>query len=284
MDIASVTRLVNGVKLHVVEAGPADGPLVILLHGFPDFWWGWRHQIEFLAAQGFHVIAPDGRGYNLSDKPSGVRTYRLDTLAADVVALADFYTTGTFRLVGHDWGGVVAWHVGALYPHRIERLAILNAPHPDAFMRFVRRHLKQLLKSYYAMFFQLPLLPEIVLRAWDFAWMRRALTGSSRPGTFSAEDLKRYVEAWSQPGALTAMLGYYRALGRRRWGPLARVRPPTLVLWGVRDAFLEPGAAKASLKLCDAAQSHFFENAGHWVQLEESEAVNAALLAFFKVP
>lgn len=271
----------NGVELHVIEAGPASGPLVILLHGFPDFWWGWRHQIEALSAQGFRVVAPDQRGYNLSDKPRGIRAYDLDTLAADVVGLADFYHRDIFCLAGHDWGGIIAWHVASRYPRRVERLAILGAPHPEVFLRFVRRDLRQAFKSTYAAFFQLPWLPEMVLKAGRFALLRRALVSSSRPGTFSTQDLERYLEAWKQPGALTAMLNYYRALGRRRWGRSSRVELPTLLIWGLRDVFLEPGVARASLKLCDNGQSLFLESAGHWVQLEESETVNAALLRFF---
>ncbi len=272
---------VNGVELHVSEAGPLDGPLAIFLHGFPDFWWGWRYQIEALSAQGFRVVAPDQRGYGVSDKPRGTRAYDLDTLAADVIGLADFYGRKTFRLAGHDWGGIIAWHVAARYPARIERLAVLNAPHPDAFLRFVRRHLRQALRSTYAAFFQLPWLPEMLLDAGRFAALRRALVSSSRPGTFPDDDLERYVEAWKQPGALTAMLNYYRALGRRSWTRPSRISVPTLLIWGLRDVFLEPGVARASLKLCDDAQSLFLETAGHWVQLEETGAVNTALVRFF---
>lgn len=272
---------VNGVQLYVIETGPLDGPLVFLLHGFPDFWWGWRHQIEALAVQGFRVIAPDGRGTNLSDKPQGVSAYDLDTLAADILGLADFFHRSTFCLAGHDWGGIIAWHLAARYPKRVERVAILNAPHPDVFLRFVRRHPKQMLKSTYAAFFQMPVLPEVILRWRNFALLRRALTRSSRPDTFAPDDLARYEQAWSQPGALTAMLNYYRALGRRRWTRIARVRVPTLLIWGARDAFLELGVGKASLKRCSDGQSLFLENAGHWVQLEEASAVSAALGRFF---
>lgn len=281
METSSRFCFVNGVNLHLIEAGPAAGPLVILLHGFPDFWWGWRQQIAPLAEQGFRVVAPDLRGYNLSDKPKGVSSYTLDTLAADVVALADACGSSTFCLAGHDWGGLVAWWVAARYPKRVERLAILNAPHPDVFPRFIRRHPRQMLKSLYVGLFQLPRLPEALLGLNHFAPLRRVLTRSSRAGTFSQNDLKRTIEAWSQPGALTAMLNYYRALARRPWRRPARIQPPTLVLWGKQDVFLELDAATHSLKLCDQGQSLFLE-AGHWVQLEEAEAVNAALIRFFK--
>ena len=271
---------VNGITLHAVEAGPPDGPLVLLLHGFPEFWWGWRRQIGPLAAAGLRVVAPDLRGYNLSDKPPGIDAYAPDTLAADVLGLMDAYGCTKARVVGHDWGGIVAWWTAAKHPGRVERLAILNAPHPDAWSRRVRRSLGQTLRSTYAALFQLPRLPELMLRADGFAALRRALTGSARPDAFRPGELDRYVEAWSQPGALTAMLNYYRALRRRPQAPLPRIAPPTLVLWGAHDVALQRALAREGLALCDRGGGLFLERATHWVHLEEPEAVNAALAAF----
>jgi pimeloyl-ACP methyl ester carboxylesterase len=284
MDPTSRILPVNGIRLHVVEAGPPDGPLVILLHGFPDFSWGWRHQLEPLAAAGYRVVVPDQRGYALSDKPRGPDAYRLDVLVADVIALADACGGGAFRLVGHDWGGIVAWETAIRYPERVEQLVILNAPHPDVGYRAVRRRPRQLLRSWYVGFFQIPGVPEFLLRLRRFALLRRALTGSARPGTFSQEELNRYVEAWSSPGTLTAMLNYYRALRRKaRRVPAARVEPPTLILWGVRDRFLERVVAELSLDLCQNGRIQYFDTATHWVLLEEAPTVNAAVLGFFRV-
>lgn len=280
--VTAFDRWVNGVLLHGAAAGSEGGPLVILLHGFPDFWWGWRHQIEPLAAAGLRVLALDQRGYNLSHKPRGVRSYDLDTLAADVIALADAHGRRHVRLVGHDWGGLVAWWTASRHPDRVERLAILNAPHPAVFGSYARAHPSQLVKSGYVGFFQIPRLPEVVLRADDFALLRRALRGSSRPGTFSEEDFARYKAAWAEPGALTAMINWYRALRRRRSIPDPRVAAPTLVIWGEQDRFLEKGLAGASLALCDSGRPVWFETAGHWVHLEEAEAVNAELIAFLR--
>lgn len=273
--------LINHVELWGVEAGPIDGPLVILLHGFPDFWWGWRHQIEHLANQGFHVVVPDQRGYNFSSKLQRLDDYSLENLSTDVLGLADHFHAPQFRLVGHDWGGVIAWWLAARYPDRIRQLAILNAPNPDVFVRYVRLHPTQSFKSTYAAFFQLPWIPEATLKAKRFALLRGSLTQTSRPGIFTEAELQPYIEAWSQPGSLTAMLNYYRALGRRKWGPIPRIKPPTLLVWGLKDAFLEPGLAMASLKPCDQFQSLFLHQAGHWVQLEEAETVNEALSRFF---
>src|SRR5215217_5636671 len=222
-------RRVGELDLHVVEAGPPGGRPAILLHGFPEFWYGWRHQLGPLAAAGLRVVAPDQRGYNLSDKPQGLQSYTLDRLAGDVVALADALGCDRVSLVGHDWGGLVAWWTAARHGKRVERLAILNAPHPQAFGPYLRRHPTQLLRSAYIGFFQLPWLAEGALAAADFALLRRALTGSSRPGTFTAADLERYKRAWAEPGALTAMLAWYRALRLRRTTPAeaARIRCPT---------------------------------------------------------
>ncbi|HEX2238538.1 MAG TPA: alpha/beta hydrolase [Gammaproteobacteria bacterium] len=282
MLTSSSTRHVNGVDLHVVEAGPKHGPLVILLHGFPDFWWGWRRQIEPLIEQGFFVVLPDQRGYNLSDKPLGVDAYNVDALAADVVGLADIYGRFVFRLVGHDWGGIVAWWTAVRFPARVERLIILNAPHPDVWNLLGRHRLRQALRSAYVGFFQFPRLPEALLKARNFALLRLSLTRTSRPSTFTPEDIARYVQAWAQPGALTAMLNYYRALRHKPKGPPRRVRSATLVIWGTRDIFLEQAVAQASLDLCDRGESFFLDTATHWVHLEEAKAVNTAAIRFFK--
>jgi pimeloyl-ACP methyl ester carboxylesterase len=179
--VGEVNLATNGIQLHAVEAGPRDGPLVILLHGFPEFWWGWRRQIEPLAAAGLHVLAPDQRGYNLSDRPAGVAAYDLDTLAADVIGLADAAGQRKVMLVGHDWGGLVAWWTASRHPHRVDRLVVLNAPHPAVMGAYMRRHPSQMLRSSYVGFFQLPFIPERLLAAGDFALMRRALRRSSRP-------------------------------------------------------------------------------------------------------
>jgi epoxide hydrolase 4 len=280
--ITEFRQQVNGVTLHGVAAGPEDGPLVVLLHGFPEFWWGWRHQIAPLVKSGLRVVVPDQRGYNLSQKPLGVSSYDLDTLAADVVALAEAHGERQFRVVGHDWGGLVAWWTATRHPDRVERLAVLNAPHPAVAGSYITANPSQLLKSSYIGFFQLPWLPEAVLRANGFASIRHALLQSSRPGTFSEEDLTRYEAAWAEPGALTGMLNWYRALRSRPYARDARVKAPTLVIWGEEDRFLEKGLAEASLALCDSGRPVWFETASHWVHLEEAQDVSDELVEFLK--
>jgi epoxide hydrolase 4 len=277
--LAHTFRQVGDLKLHCVEAGPENGPLALLLHGFPEGWLAWRHQIAPLARSGLRVVAPDQRGYGTSEKPAGVNSYLLELLASDMAALADTLGRRRFQLVGHDWGGVVAWRLAADLPDRVERLAILNAPHPAVWGRHLLRSPTQFLRSAYIGFFQLPWLPEAVLSARNFTVLAAMMRRASRPGTFSEGDLAIYRQAWAQQQALSAMLNWYRALP---WGRQCReaVQVPALVLWGARDIALERRLAQDSLSLCETGRVQWFENAGHWVQHEEAMKVSIALADF----
>jgi len=274
----------NGdVSLQAVSAGPHDGPVVVLLHGFPEFWYGWRRQIEPLAAAGFRVIVPDQRGYNLSGKPDVVSAYALTELVSDVIATVDQLGREKISLAGHDWGAAVAWSTALLHPQRIAKLAVLNVPHPSVMRKFLSTRPRQLLRSWYMFFFQLPWLPEAVFSAFNFRIGSRALLRSSRPGTFSEEDLAQYRAAWSQPGALTGMINWYRALFRTRVKfPDKIVRVPTRILWGERDAFLLAEMARESLNYCTNAELFTFANATHWLQHEEPARVSELLIDFFR--
>ena len=273
----------GSIKLHAVAAGPKDGPVVVLLHGFPEFWYGWRKQMESLAAAGFRVIVPDQRGYNLSDKPGGAASYALAELVSDVIAIADQLGQERIFLAGHDWGAAVAWSTALLHPGRIAKLVIVNVPHPSVMRRFLNTRLKQMLRSWYIFFFQIPWLPEALFSAFDFRMGTRALCGSSRPGTFSPEDLAQYRAAWSQPGALTAMINWYRAAVRYRTKfPDRTVRVPTRILWGERDKFLMKEMAHESLPYCPQGELFSFPNATHWLQHEEPETISQHLVKFFQ--
>ncbi len=272
----------NGISLHIVEAGPQQGPLLIFLHGFPEFWYGWRQQIPFFAAAGYRVWVPDQRGYNLSAKPRGVDAYRIETLAADVVGLIDAAGRERAYLVGHDWGAAVAWWTAVSYPERLHKLGILNVPHPAVMAAHLQRSPAQLRKSWYIGFFQLPCLPEAATRAQNWRAGVTALRGSSRHGTFSTADLSQYRLAWSRPGAFTSMLNWYRALVQRP--PQARsprVTVPTLVIWGVQDQFLDVAMVEPSVALCDNGRYVLLPEATHWVQHEEPQQVNELLSRFF---
>ncbi|RTQ50757.1 alpha/beta hydrolase [Hymenobacter gummosus] len=272
----------NGVRLHVVQCGPLDGPLIVLLHGFPEFWYGWHRQIPALAAAGYRVWAPDQRGYNLSAKPRRVAAYAVEELVADVLGLLDAAGAERAGVVGHDWGGIVAWHLAARHPERLARVAILNVPHPAVFARTLRRSGRQRLRSWYAFFFQLPWLPEQLARLHYWWAGRRSLTGTSRRGTFGPDDLRRYRLAWSQPGAMRSMIHWYRAAARRGSSVQAgRVAVPLQLIWGRRDAFLEAEMAAESLQYCAQGRLTYFDQATHWVQHEEADRVNELLLAHF---
>lgn len=274
----------NGVTLHVVQDGPRSGPLVLLLHGFPDFWYGWRHQIPHLAAAGYRVWVPDQRGYNLSEKPKGIAAYRVDTLAADVVGLIDAAGEERAFVVGHDWGAGVAWWVAAKYPQRVARMVIVNVPHAAVMEQQIRRNLAQLRKSWYFFFFQIPRLPEVAARWRMWSSVVRALQKSSRPGTFTERDIVAYRAAWSQPNAYRSMVNWYRAALQQPSPPAAspRITVPTLLIWGVHDQFLGRELARPSIDLCDDGQLVFFEDASHWVQHEEPARVNALLVQFLR--
>jgi epoxide hydrolase 4 len=270
------------VRLHYVEAG--DGPLVVLLHGFPEFWFSWRFQIPALAAAGFRVVAPDMRGYNLSSRPVGVAAYHPDRLAADVRDLIRERAAERAFLVAHDWGAGVAWATAMNHPEVVERLAILNAPHPRRLLQGLRRP-RQLAKSWYMFFFQLPWLPERLVRAARWRSFRYGFEHDARPGAFTAQDIGRYLEAWSQPGAATAMINYYRAAFQTWRGAEARIRPisaPTLVIWGERDRHL--GAELAEPDRADVPNLERvvrLPDASHWVQHDEPERVGQLLVDFF---
>lgn len=273
----------NGVTLHTVVAGPASGPAVVLLHGYPEFWYGWRKQIPALAAAGFRVYAPDQRGYNLSDKPRGLSAYSVDELAGDILGLIDAIGQERVFLVGHDWGAVVAWWLALTAPARLRRLAILNVPHPHVMRRHLLTDPRQMGRSLYAAFFQLPWLPEAAVSALHYRALARALRDSSLPGTFSDEELAEYRRAWARPGAMTTMLNWYRAALRRPaadW-PDPGVTVPTTVIWGMKDHALRPEMAAESAALCDRPELIELEDNTHWVQHEAAALVNETLITRF---
>jgi pimeloyl-ACP methyl ester carboxylesterase len=283
MNYEATCLKINGIKLHVVMAGPKDGQPVILLHGFPEFWYGWRKQIPALAEGGYRVIVPDQRGYNLSDKPEGVKPYRVDILVTDILGLIDALGYEKVHLIGHDWGAMVAWIFAIRHPDRLRKLGILNGPHPAVMLNFLRRgDPEQLRRSWYIFAFQIPWLPEYFLCKNDWRNAVRALRGSGKIHNLTDEDIMEYKQAWSQPGAMTAMINWYRA-AVRHWPKLPRdlcVKTATLIIWGMQDVALSHRMARLSMDYCADGKLVFFEDATHWVQHEEAENVNQLLVEF----
>jgi pimeloyl-ACP methyl ester carboxylesterase len=285
----------NGLRFHVVEAGGDAGgeagagggrrPLVLLLHGFPEFWYGWRSQIPALAER-FWVVAPDLRGYNLSDKPaSGYASgYDYETLARDVPALIRALGAERAHVVGHDWGGMVAWGAAIFHPDVVDRLAILNAPHPAAFLRELNRNPIQRLRSWYIALFQVRGLAEWLLTRGHARGVADMLRGSTvEPGSFSAADLAAYRRAVLRPGAARAMLAYYRALWSSSPEELrARLRivtASTLLIWGVQDLALVPELTDDLDDWVPGVRVERIADASHWVQHERPDLVNRLLLS-----
>jgi len=272
----------NGITLNIVQAGPVDGELIILLHGFPEFWYGWRGQIDYLANEGYRVWAPDQRGYNLSDKPTDTASYKISELVADVIGLIHADGREQAHIIGHDWGAMVAWWTALLHPEAINKLGILNVPHPHVFEQTLRSDVRQLFKSWYAGMFQIPWLPERIVGAGNWRIMAEAMQKSGKRGSFTDADMEKYREAWSKPAAMTSMMNWYRAYVQHRPEPPAdwRVRVPTLMIWGEKDRFLSARMAQPSIDLCDEGTLHTFDDATHWVQHDKADEVNALLSEF----
>jgi pimeloyl-ACP methyl ester carboxylesterase len=267
----------NGIRIHYVESGV--GQPVVFLHGFPDFSYSWRHQFPALSRAGFRCIAPDLRGVNETDKPKHVSDYRTETLVADMVAFIQQVAGGQAVLVGHDWGGIIAWRVAMQHPALVRKLVILNSPHPSVYVRRLRRG-RQMLRSWYALAFQLPLLPELFLSSFHF----RLLTGAA-----ARTDAEReiYEEAFSQPKALRSALNYYRAafrdlVMRRKSSRTTRINVPTLVLWGDQDRALGTELLEGLEQYVDKLTIMRFRDVGHWVHIDAADRVNEEMLRFLK--
>ncbi len=275
----------NGIRFHYVTAG--EGPLVLLLHGFPQFWYAWRHQIPALAER-FRVVAPDLRGYNDTEKPPRVGDYHPSILATDIAELVRALGEKKAHVVGHDWGGGVAWSTALDHPDVVDRLAVLNCPHPRVFAKALRSNLSQLRKSWYMLVFQIPLLPEWAILRNDVAIAEEAFRGwSIRKDTFTDQDLDEFRNAMKKPGAITAGINYYRATfrdfraARRMMSDERKIAAPTLLIWGENDAALGKELTYGMEPLFSAPfRVAYVPNCSHWVNEEQPGLVNRLLLEF----
>lgn len=283
VDVEHRDILTNGIRLHCAIAGPADGELVIALHGFPEFWRGMSGVVTDLARAGYRVVAPDQRGYNLSEKPEGIDAYGVDEMALDVVGLIDAMGRESAHVVGHDWGAAVAWWLALTRPERLRKLVVINVPHPSVFAREVRGNKKQMRKSWYIFAIQVPALPEkLAFGRRTRARFSRVIAGTANPGSFAPDYLAQLREAWAQPGAAQGMLNWYRASVRRRPGRLTdkRVHVPTMIIWGRKDVALSDTMVQPSADLCDDVRVEWFDDATHWVLHDEPERTSTLILDF----
>ncbi len=273
----------NNIRLHCVTQGQGD--LVLLLHGFPEFWYSWRYQIPALARH-FKVVVPDLRGYNDSDKPES--GYDLDTLSADIRGLIERLGYSGAHVVGHDWGGAIAWHFAQKFPQSLNRLAVLNAPHPQRFVHELASNLDQLRRSWYVLAFQVPGIPEWLIQQNLTNFVKGVFQGQAvRKGAFSAEETKIYQAALEKPGVLGAAINYYRQIFHHwawNWGQkLEPITAPTLVLWGEDDAFLSQKLIEGLDRLIAAPfKLKLIPHCGHWIQQEAPQTVNRELLEFLR--
>lgn len=273
--IAIRTVRAGGLDFEVAEAGAGDH-LALCLHGFPELAYSWRHQIPVLVDKGYRVWAPNLRGYGASSRPADLAAYRMDVLTDDIGALIDASGAARVTLIAHDWGGALAWQAAIRKIRPIERLVVMNMPHPAGFRRALR-HWPQKRRSWYIAFFQLPWLPERVLGRNDAAWIRRAFRGMAVDRSrFPDEVLDVYARAASQPWALTAMINWYRAM-RLGGGVGGRVDIPTLLIWGEADTALGLESIEGIERDVPDITIRRLPGVSHWVQQEAPEAVNAIL-------
>ena len=285
MPLQHRTDTVGSLRMHYVLDG--SGPLVLLLHGFPEFWWSWRFQIAPLAAAGYRVVAPDLRGYNETER-SG--PYDLDTLSGDIASLIAHLGESRATIVGHDWGGAITWHLAAMRPDACQRAVVLNAPHPAVFAAVLRHSLGQLRRSWYMFFFLLPWLPERWLVKDGARLLRRMYRGNAVDrSNFTDDDVRPFQQAITQPGAATAALGYYRAAfagllkNRRNIGRYPLITRPTLLIWAKDDQALDyQELVPPTRRWVSDLRIEPIEQCGHFVHQEQPEAVNARLLSFLQ--
>lgn len=274
----------EGVQLHAAQSG-TEGQLMLFLHGFPEFWQAWHRQLAVFSSS-FRAVALDLRGCNLSGKPADVASYELRRVAEDVRrAIRELSPGQKVVLVGHDWGGMVAWSLARDDPALFERLVIINAPHPLVFHRELKHSPAQMLASGYAAFFQLRGVAEATLRAFDFAALRGMVFGmSAKPEAFTPELRAAYRDAWSQPGALEGGLNYYRNIRALRSmakePPSWRIELPILVLWGEKDPALRLSNLVGLHEYVTKLSVRRHPRATHWIVHEEPAWVNAAISEF----
>lgn len=279
----------NGIRIHYVTAG--KGPLVVLLHGFPEFWYAWRHQIGELAEH-FQVVVPDLRGYGDTERPANISDYDSNHLVLDTAGLIEALGHEKAHLVGHDWGGAVAWRLAMKQPQLVDRLVVLNCPHPYNLAEAQRTNRRQIGKSWYIFFFQIPYLPELFFKLSPKKFLDRVFKGVSFSNqTINNQDLEVYRQALEKPGAFEAALNYYRAAFRKtskkdpsQTESIKKIKAPTLLIWGEDDPAMGKELTDGMEPLFEGPFSiRFIPNCGHWVNEQQPELVNQLLVEFLRL-
>ncbi|MBT3983859.1 MAG: alpha/beta hydrolase [Bacteriovoracaceae bacterium] len=271
----------NGIKLHVKVSGPEDGELLIFLHGFPEFWKSWEYIGKKFAECGYRVLIPDQRGYNLSDRPKKINAYKMKELTADILGLIKSEKREKATVIGHDWGAAVTWALAANHGDNIKKAAVLNVPHPDVFLKEILTNPKQLRSSWYMFFMQLPFLPEKIWSFKNFKHFAKATSKGTKNHHICDLGGSDYVKAWSQKGAFTGMLNWYRAAFRSvTYNYKSPIKVPTLVIWGEKDPFVRVKMAAPSLKYCQNGRLHLISKASHFVHHDAPDEVYDTLKDF----
>ena len=281
-NIEIVMVSAEDIELETRVAGPEDGTPIVLLHGFPECWATWKHQIPALASAGFRVYAPNMRGYGHSSKPSRVDQYHIDRLASDIDAIRRHAGVSECHVVGHDWGAIVAWWYAIHYPDNTKSLSILNVPHPEVFLATLFKNPIQFLKSWYVFFFQIPWIPEAIVtlnRGWIF---KKVLQLSSNKDSYTQDDIEELEQHWLIPGAMTAMINYYRSVIRSipRAQNEGKVHCPVQILWGEKDLALTLKMARQSLDYAPNSVLTTYPDATHWLAHDKPDDIVNKLTCF----
>ncbi|XP_014768714.1 epoxide hydrolase 4 [Octopus bimaculoides] len=275
----------SNVNVHYVSIGDKNKPLMLFIHGFPECWYSWHYQIvEF--SKNYRVVAFDQRGYSLSSKFTDKKYFTIEKLSADVSEVIQTLGYKNCVLVGHDWGGAVAWNTAINYPQLVSKLIIMNCPHPTVFSKYLRSHFSQLRKSWYMFFFQMPYIPEWIYSFNKFEALSKIFTSrvGVRSENMTSDDIDVYRYAFSQPGATTGPINYYRANFHRSQAKLPTniLKMPVLIIWGMQDAFLNHEMAAECSKYVNNLLIKYIEDATHFVQLDRPEIVNNIMWQFLK--
>ena len=277
----------NDIKLHIVYAGSTKNKMILFLHGFPECWYSWRYQLRYFSKE-YLAVAPDLRGYNLSSKPKEKEKYRIKYLIDDTRSIIKYFNKSKAIIVGHDWGGVIAWWTAIKYPQVIDKLIILNAPHPGIWLNKVKFMPKQLRKSWYIFFFQLNDIPEEYFSYDNFINLRMTMKLTTyRKNQFSEDDINKFIECWRKDGSLKYMIDYYRVnlnpsefMSFSKYFNFPSIKVPTLIIWGIHDFALEKNLVDGTEKYVENLKIIYIDDSGHWIQQEVPGKVNEEIKRF----